>query len=115
MKIKTLPLLSFGFVFLYQATCFADVKYTVEYAPSSPIKEVSLKDAEMNLELYSSENPSGYVSVRTDSNQTFSLKQEQDLEVVSVKGEEKYNARCSGPSTSSKVKIQITCVPKGND
>lgn len=111
MKIKTLTLLAMSFA-LYQTSCFADAKYSLEYASSSPIKEVSLKDAEMSIELFSSEKPKGYINVRTDSNQSFSLKQEQDFEIVSIKGEEKYNARCSGPGTTTNTKIQITCTPK---
>jgi hypothetical protein len=115
MKIKTLFLLSMSSVFLYQSPCFAETKYSIEYASSSPIKEVSLKDAEMSIELFSSEKPKGFINVRTDSNQSFTLTQEQDFEIVSIKGEEKYNARCSGPGTSTNTKIQITCISKNSN
>lgn len=88
--------------------------YSLEYSPSSPIKDLSLKNADLKLEIYKSDNPAGYQDMKTDDTQSFKLDGNYDLEVVSIKGEEKFNARCSGSATTTNPKILISCTPKDN-
>lgn len=92
----------------------AEATYTLDYAASSPIKDVSLKNAALKIEVYKNDNPSGYQDVTTDANQTFKLDSNYDLEVVSVQDQDKHNANCSGSATSTNPKIMITCTPKHN-
>lgn len=89
--------------------------YTLEYSATSPIKDLSLKNATLKLEVYRSDNPSGYEKAVTDGNQAFKLDNNYNLEVVGIQGEEKYNARCSGSGTTTDPKIMITCNPKAAD
>jgi len=92
-----------------------DTVYTLEYSATSPIKDLSLKNATLKLEVYRSEKPSGYEKAVTDENQKFKLDKSYNLEVVGIQGEEKLNARCSGSGTTTDTKIMITCNPKAAD
>lgn len=92
-----------------------DATYTLEYSATSPIKDLSLKNATLKLEVYRSEKPGGYEKAITDTNQSFTLDKKYDLEVVGIQGEEKLNARCSGSGTTTDPKIMITCNPKAAD
>ena len=84
-------------------------KYTLQYAPNSPIKSVPLQNATVMLELYDYEKPDGFKRVKTNANQAFFVNQGQDFEVVGIVGERKQNARCSGYATTTQQKILIRC------
>lgn len=108
--VGTAFLLSFSVNVLAQ-----DAIYTLEYAETSPIKEVPLKNATLKLEIYRSENPAGFEKASTDAGQSFKLDKAYNLEVVGIQGEEKFNARCSGSATTQDTTIKITCNPKKKD
>jgi hypothetical protein len=91
-----------------------EANYSLEYSPTSPIKEVPLDNAQLKLEVYKSDNPAGFQEVTTDANRNFKLDGSYNLEVVSIKGEEKHNAQCSGSGTTTDSKIMISCTPKNN-
>jgi len=108
MKNKAFTLFfSLTFVLL-SANTQAKTVYSLKYDPASPIKSVSLKNASVMIEIYDYGIPRGYYEVKTDANQSFSLNDQQDLEVVSINGEEKYRALCSGNPGKNNM-IAITC------
>jgi hypothetical protein len=86
-----------------------DVKYSVEYDPSSPVKTIPLKEITLKLDLYQFSKPAGFVEVKTDQNQSFTLKEAYSLEVTSIQDQDKYKAMCSGYATEVEPKIIITC------
>jgi hypothetical protein len=89
--------------------------YSLEYASNSAIKSVPLKNAKLSVKVYYSDNPDGIVSLKTDENQKFKFNNKYKdissvaLEVVSVAGQEKYNAICYGQTIPGKRSIQISC------
>lgn len=113
MSFKNITVLSAVLLSALSMNVMADeATYSLEYTQTSPIKDISLKNAGLKVQVYKSDNPAGYQDMTTDENQTFKLDGAYDLEVVSIKGEEKYNAHCSGSATATNTKVMITCNPK---
>lgn len=87
----------------------ADPVYSLEYAKNSPLNNVPLQNASIRLQLFANGNPKGFMDIETDDKQSFSLHEADVFEVISIKGEEKYKARCSGYATMKNKIIAITC------
>lgn len=112
MKNKLFGILIGSLLFLCWINCPADTAYTIEYAPNSPIKDIPLKNAVLHIQLFSDGIPRGFTSATTDENQTFTLKEKEVFAILSIKGEEKHHALCSGNGNWHNNKIMITCVKK---
>lgn len=108
MKNKALCVFLTLFISSMCTATQAKTVYSLKYDPSSPIKSISLKNANLVIEVYVYGIPRGYYQVKTDGKQSFSLNKSRVLEVVSIKGEEKYNALCSGNPGKNNT-IAITC------
>jgi hypothetical protein len=86
-----------------------DPVYSLEYAKNSPIHSIPLQNASLRLQLFANGNPKGFMDIETDDKQSFSLRDGEVFEIISIKGEEKHNARCSGYATTHHKTIAITC------
>lgn len=101
---------------LLSTTAFAaGVEYNLDYAPDSPIKDLPLSNAQLKIEIYQYDKPHGYHDVKTDEHATFRLDEAVDLEIVSIKGEDQYQARCSGSGTVANRQINIRCQSQQQD
>lgn len=105
IKLGALAVLTFCCTFSVQARD----QYTIEYEDNSPIKNVPLNNATLVLKVYDYQKPDGFKRVETNAKNTFSLNTAKDFEVVSIIGEKKFNARCSGSATTTQQKIKIRC------
>ncbi len=108
MKVVNLVAIA---LFAFCGVAQAAQTYTIKYAPNSPIKSVPLKNTTLVLEVYDYQKPDGYKSVRTNAKGKFFMPQGQDFEVVGIKGEKNFNARCSGFATPKRANILIRCEP----
>jgi len=85
------------------------VEYSLDYDSDSPIKDLPLANAQLKIEIFEFDKPHGYEEVKTDEHASFTLDKAVDLEVVSIQGEEQYQARCSGSATIANPLIKIRC------
>lgn len=107
---KTLYTLMTATLVLFSFSAQAEgVVYKLEYAKDSPITDVSLKNAQIKLEMYSNDNPNGFRVITTDAKGAFVLDQGYNFEVVSIENEEQKGARCSGSATPTATTISIKC------
>lgn len=87
--------------------------FAIEYADNSPIKSVPLKNAKMMVKVYYYDNPDGVLSIKTNDNQRFGLKYKDlkavAMEIISIDGEDKYKANCSGTTKPGHSTIKISC------
>jgi hypothetical protein len=97
---------------LYCFNCQAETTYTLEFAPNSPIKNVSLKNADLHIQLFANGTPKGFTHATTDENQSFTLKENEVFAILSIKDEKQHHARCSGNADWQNTKVQITCNKK---
>lgn len=88
--------------------------YSIEFDPTSPIKEIPLKNEEFKIAIYKDGVPKGYENIITDENQSFSLDQKYPtsvaIQVLSIKNEIKYKALCEGAAAPGVTTIKIICI-----
>lgn len=88
------------------------IVYTLNYSPNATSTPVSLKNTDLQLQLFADGSPRGIMSVTTDANQAFMLNSPYDqtfvVAVTSIKGTPE-NMLCQGVSQIGKTDIIIEC------
>lgn len=111
--------------FFTNMICYADqlntneVTYTISYAPNSEITLPSLKNTTAKVQLYLGGNPIERLTIRTDQNQSFVIRNKHTkkhgsllvVAVHSIAGEPK-DMSCYGSSLPGKTNIIISCHPR---
>lgn len=90
------------------------IYYTVDYDPSSKIKDIPLKNISMNVEVYYYGNPEGRMNIQLDDSQNFVFDKYPEnsylaLEVLSLSDQNQYHAKCSGLASPRSNKLKIKC------
>ena len=87
--------------------------YRLSYANNNTHPGPSLKSTQVKIQVFKYSYPDGFRTITTDVDQRFSLGDELipslAVEVISVKGQNKYNLRCFGGSLPGKLDVVIRC------
>lgn len=101
-----------GLLFLFSISYAVPLVYTLNYKPNTASTAVSLKNTDVQLQLFADGNPRGTMNAHTDSNQSVMLNSPYDktlvVAVLGIEGSPKTMV-CQGISQIGKTDILIEC------